>query len=175
MGRSRDHDRRHDHAATALEPPGSAVGLPVHHRLRPRPGRRAPRSRPRAAGVGLRAGDRRGGDRRHVAVAGRRPAAVGRRPIAVGRRPGRDGRGNCLDTAGGSTQTGANVEMAGCDDSASQVWNVERQPGLNAFSLVSTHSDLCADVAGGTREAGATIRQWICGGAERQVFSVERA
>lgn len=85
----------------------------------------------------------------------------------AGIRPGRSYQviakhsGKCLDVAGVSTATGANVYQWDCHGGPNQQWTLTDKGG-GYYLMTARHSGKCLDVAGVSKDNGANIYQWDC-------------
>merc|ERR1719203_717024 len=70
--------------------------------------------------------------------------------------------GKCLDVAGSSTNSGANVDLWSCNQGANQRWI------YSGLQIMSASSGKCLDVAGGNTYNGANVEQWDCNGGGNQ-------
>lgn len=73
--------------------------------------------------------------------------------------------GRCLDVTGGSTASGAKLQLWDCNGTPAQDW---RQVGN---TLVNPASDKCVDSPGGGTANGARLQIWTCNGSPAQSFT----
>lgn len=76
----------------------------------------------------------------------------------------------CLDVAGGSTATGANIQQWDCNGMSAQAWTVSMTSGGDA-TLAAAVSGACLTVE--TDDAGANIVQRPCTGSDAQLWRIE--
>lgn len=79
--------------------------------------------------------------------------------------------GKCLDVAGVSTNSGANVQQYSCSGGSNQKLKLEDR-GSGWYALVFQHSGQCVDVYGAGTSNGATVIQWPCHYNDNQLFQL---
>jgi len=77
--------------------------------------------------------------------------------------------GRCLDVAGVSRDTGANVHQWDCHGGDNQKWRFMARGG-GYYQIAAVHSGKCLDVAGVGMGNGDNVQQWDCHGGENQLW-----
>jgi hypothetical protein len=73
----------------------------------------------------------------------------------------------CLQFAGGSKADLAKAEIATCNGTPAQQFNLKPVPG-RYYTLVSANSDKCLDVSAFAMDTGALVQQYACNGGFNQ-------
>jgi hypothetical protein len=81
--------------------------------------------------------------------------------------------GKCLDVAGASGKSGADVLQWDCHGKDNQKWRLVSKGG-DFYALVASHSGKCLDVAGVSGKSGADVLQWDCHGKDNQTWRVTK-
>ncbi|MEM8931818.1 MAG: RICIN domain-containing protein [Acidobacteriota bacterium] len=79
----------------------------------------------------------------------------------------------CMDVEHNSSSSGENVEVDGCDQGESQIWDLVPVAGSTYSKLVARHSGLCLDVKGASTRKGRNIQQYGCHGGDNQLWKIE--
>jgi Ricin-type beta-trefoil lectin domain-like len=82
--------------------------------------------------------------------------------------------GTCLEVGALSTADNAAVRHAGCNDMASQQWQIEPHPN-GGYTLAAVNSGKCLEIAGESTASGARAQQRVCStGARNQNWRLDR-
>ena len=74
----------------------------------------------------------------------------------------------CLDIAYGSTECGANVQVAGSNGGGAQQWAISRFGDYRGYRLQSRCSGFSMDINGGTIASGTNVQQWTGNDSDAQ-------
>jgi len=77
----------------------------------------------------------------------------------------------CLQFAGGSKDDVAAAEMAPCNGSKAQQFNLQTVPG-GYYAVINANSGKCLDVSAFAMEDGALVQQYACNGGANQNWIV---
>ena len=77
--------------------------------------------------------------------------------------------GGCMDVAGGSTSSGAQIQEWTCNGTGAQVFQAQALDSTY-YKLVNPQSGKCLDVYGGQTADGTKIELWSCNGGANQAF-----
>lgn len=77
----------------------------------------------------------------------------------------------CVGPTGGSSASGAQLEIQNCTGTANQRW-VPQSMGSGFFRWKNELNGLCIDVSGGSPFAGAAVIQFTCGTQTNQQWAV---
>jgi hypothetical protein len=81
--------------------------------------------------------------------------------------------GKCLDVAGASGKSGANVLQWDCHGKDNQKWRLVSRGG-DFYALMASHSGRCLDVSGASGNNGANVLQWDCHGKDNQAWRITK-
>jgi hypothetical protein len=76
------------------------------------------------------------------------------------------GLGMCVQLAGGSTDDGTDLELASCNGSATQRFELNVR-----HDLVNSLADKCTDVRDNGTANGTGLQLWSCSGSPNQKWS----
>ena len=82
------------------------------------------------------------------------------------------GQGKVVEVAGGSTQSGANVQLGSSNGTPAQRWTISYDAEGYA-TIVNEGSDKVLGVAGGSPGAGANVQQGNADGSRAQMWAIE--
>ena len=80
---------------------------------------------------------------------------------------------NCLDVAGGSTASGANIQVYPNNDTSAQRWLLSKNADDSTITLINTHSQKAIDDVGAGTKSGTNAQIYTINGTAAQKFLIE--
>ena len=78
-----------------------------------------------------------------------------------------------LDVAGGSAESGANVQLYSYNGTAAQKWHLAYDPGTGFYTITSLVAGKALDISGASTDNGANVQVWGPNGTDAQRWRVE--